>query len=463
MTSAPLPQPGQGPATWLAEAAATLRVGLPLIAAQMGQQAITLTDTVMLGWYGPEFLAAGVLGAQLFLLGFIGATGFAFAVMPLAAAAAAGEDDAGLRRSVRMGLWVVSAVVAVLMPVLWGTEALMRALGQQQGLAAGAQDYVRIAQWALFPALWGMVLRSYFSALERTRIVMWAMFAAVAVNAVLNWMLIFGNWGAPELGLRGAAIATFGTQVIAFLPLAVLAMTGDTYRPHQLFLRLWRPDWSAFAQVFRLGLPISAALLAEIGLFSATTVMLGWLGTIALAAHGIAISIISLVFMVYLGLASAATVRVGRALGRKDRDGLDRAGKTVLVMTAMLATCGAGLIWFLAPHLVRLFLAEDEPAADAIVAAGVGLLAVAAVFQIVDALQAVSLSLLRGLQDTARPMLIAVVSYWIVGVPTAYLMGFVFGLGGPGVWAGLAVGLALAGLLLTRRFLRREALGLVRL
>ena len=167
--------------------------------------------------------------------------------------------------------------------------------------------------------------------------------------------------------------------------------------------------------------------------------------------------------MVYLGLASAATVRVGRALGRKDRDGLDRAGKTVLVMTAMLATCGAGLIWFLAPHLVRLFLAEDEPAADAIVAAGVGLLAVAAVFQIVDALQAVSLSLLRGLQDTARPMLIAVVSYWIVGVPTAYLMGFVFGLGGPGVWAGLAVGLALAGLLLTRRFLRREALGLVRL
>lgn len=457
------PHTGRPAIGWLAEAAATLRVGLPLIAAQMGHQAISVTDTVMLGWYGPEFLAAGVLGAQLYLLAFIGATGFALGVMPLAASAAAGGDDTGLRRSVRMGLWVVSAVVAGLMPLLWNTGALMRALGQEPQLAAGAQEYVRIAQWSLFPALWAMVLRSYFSALERTRIVMWAMFAAVALNALLNWMLIFGNWGVPELGLRGAAIATLGTQTMGCLPLVIVAATGKSYRPHRLFQRLWRPEWDAFSRVFRIGLPISGALLAEVGLFAATTVMLGWLGTIALAAHGIAISIVSITFMVYLGLASAATVRVGRALGRKDREGLDRAGKTVLGMTAIGAVCGAGLIWFLAPHLVRLFLAEGEPAAEAIVAAGVGLLAVAAVFQVVDALQAVSLSLLRGLQDTGRPMLIAVVSYWVVGMPAAYVMGFVLGLGGPGVWAGLALGLALAGVLLTRRFLLRERLGLVRI
>ncbi|MEM8789762.1 MAG: MATE family efflux transporter [Pseudomonadota bacterium] len=449
--------------SWAGHIRATLKLGLPLIAAQLAQQAITITDTVMLGWLGAEPLAASVLGTTLFFLAFIFASGFAHAIIPIAAAAEGAGDVAGVRRSIRMGLWLMTGVATALMPMLWFSGSLFRLIGQDPALADMAQGYLRIAQWALYPALYITVLRAYFAALERANIVMWAMFVGVAINAALNWALIFGNWGAPALGIRGAAWATLGTHLTVLVPLILYAALVPALRRYQIFTRFWRPDWPGLAEITRLGLPVSATLLAEVGLFSASAFMMGWLGTIALAAHGIAMQIISAIFMIPYGLSAAATVRVGRAVGRRDPLGLVRAAITVLGMAIGIAIAAALVLWLAPGPLIWLFLSRDDPEAAAIVAAGTGLLAVAAVFQLVDTLQVISVSLLRGLKDTRRPMLIAILSYWALGLPAAYLLGFTAGFGGPGVWGGLAVGLSAAAILLTWRFLHRERLGLVRL
>ncbi|NNU79379.1 MATE family efflux transporter [Halovulum dunhuangense] len=446
---------------WPEHMRATIRLGLPLIGTQLAQQGLTITDTIMLGWLGAEPLAAGVLATTLFFIGFILCTGFAHAVMPLAANAEGDNDTRGVRRSVRMGLWVVMLVVTLTMPVLWHTEALLLALGQEPALAALAQDYMRIGQWALYPSLGVMVLRSYLSALERTGIVLWATLGGVVLNAVLNWTLIFGNLGAPALGIRGAAIATLGTYCLILAIMLVYCTRVRALRKYELFVRFFRPDWAAFREVMRLGAPISASLIAEVGLFGASSIMMGWIGTVPLAAHGIAIQVISALFMVPLGLMMAGTVRVGRAHGARDAVALDLAAKAVLLLAVGFAILSALVLWLLPETLIGLFIDRENPAAAEILQVGVVLLAVAAVFQIVDTLQVVSAGLLRGLKDTRRPMVIAVFSYWGVGLPVAYVLGFPLGLGGVGIWAGLAAGLACAAVLLTRRFMRRNALGLV--
>lgn len=450
------------PLSWTGHVRATLGIGLPLIGAQLAQQAITITDTVMLGWLGAAPLAAGVLGTTLFFVAFVFASGFAHAVMPLASEAAANGYDRSLRRSVRMGLWVVALVVSSVMPALWWSGPILRAIGQEPELAALAQDYMRIAQWSLYPAVSVMVLRSCLAALARTQVVLWATVAGALLNALLNWMLIFGNWGAPSLGIRGAAIATLGTHTLVLAVVAAYVVLTPALRRYEIFVRPLRPDWDAFRTVWKLGLPISATLLAEVGLFGSSSLMMGWIGTVPLAAHGIALQIISALFMIPYGLSAAGTVRVGHALGRRDPVGLDRAGKTVLALSVAFALFGAALIWIAPRTLIGLFLSDTEPEAEAILHTGSVLLAVAAVFQLADTLQVVSVGLLRGLRDTRVPMAIAIFSYWGLGLPSAYLLGFTFGFAGAGVWAGLAIGLAVAATLLTARFLRRDRLDLVR-
>ena len=434
------------------EARALLVLGLPMIGSHLAQIAMHITDTVMLGWYSVEALAAVVLGATGFFTLFLVGSGFAWAVMPMAAAAAANGEDAEVRRITRMGLWLSLLFGAAAMPVFWFAAPVLRALGQDADLAAAAQGYLRIAGWGIFPALAVMVLKSYLAALERTQFVLWATVAGAVLNAALNWVFIFGNWGAPELGIRGAAIATIATQGFTILLIGLYAAVLPELRRHALFVRFWRPDWGAFAAVFRLGWPIGLTTLAEAGLFSATALMMGWVGTRELAAHGIAIEIVSAIFMIPLGLSNAATVRAGQAHGRGDRAALRLVAGTGLGLALSIAICAA-ILFLAAPELlIGLFLDPGDPERPAILAIGATLLAVAALFQLADAGQVMALGLLRGVQDTRVPMIFAAISYWVVGIPTSYVLGFWAGLGGPGIWAGLVIGLVLAFGLLSSRF-----------
>lgn len=433
---------------------ATLKLGLPLIGGQLAQTLIGVTDTVMMGWYGVEELAAVALGSSYFHLILILGMGFGLAVMPMVAQAAAREDEVQVRRVTRMGLWIALGFAAVVMPFFWFSEALLLWAGQTPQVSADAQTYLRIAGWAIWPGVLLVVLRSHLSALERPNVVLWAWLGGMVLNAGINWVLIFGNLGAPEMGIAGAAWASVFTHLVILALVMAYAARAEGLRQYTLFVRFWRPDWEALGQVFRLGWPIAVTLLLEAGLFMATMIMMGWIGTLELAAHGIALQIISVVFMVHIGLSSAATVRAGRAWSRNDPRGLRQAAIAAFLLSG--ATVAGTIAFFLAfdEALVGLFVDPTDPLRPQIIAIGASLLVVACFFQLVDAAQVMALSLLRGVQDTGVPMIYAFVSYWIIGVPLAYVLGFPLGWEGEGIWAGLAIGLAVAGLVLVGRFWR---------
>lgn len=431
-------------------ARAILLLGLPLIGGHLAQVMIGVTDTVMLGWYSVDALAAVTLGSSYFFVLFIFGSGAALAVMPMVASFAAEGDETSLRRATRMGMWISTGFAFMSLPLMVWSEPVLRLLGQSDEVSQNASEYLSVVAYGILPALLVMVLKSYLAALERTQIVLWITVLAAVANGLTNYALIFGNWGAPELGIRGAAYASVVTHVVSLVGVVIYARVA--LPEHALFQRLWRADWQMLWRVLKLGMPIGLTLLCEVGLFAASAVLMGWLGTVPLAAHGIAVQLASITFMVHLGLSNVATIRAGNAYGRRDVDHMARGGLTVTAMS--LAFAFATIVAFVTfpEPLLSLFMQEDEPQRVEILTIGVGLLAVAALFQLVDGLQVISLGLLRGVQDTRAPMIMAAISYWIVGIPCSYFLGFVMGLEGVGVWLGLVVGLGVAAVLLSWRF-----------
>lgn len=433
-------------------ARALLVLGLPLVGSHLAQMMLHVTDTVMLGWYGVLELAAVVLGASMFFIIFILGSGFGQAVMPMVAQALGRGDEVQVRRDTRMGLWLSIGFGVISYPVFWWSEAILLLLGQKPEVALIAQDYLRIAGLGMIPALLVMALKSYLAALEKTQVVLWITVAAVGMNAVVNYALIFGNWGAPELGVQGAAIASVITQAVTFMALAFYAHRVPALRRFNLFQRFWRPDFQAMRQVYRIGWPIGLTGLAEGGLFQASAIMMGWIGTMELAAHGIALEVTALAFMVHLGLSNAATVRVGRAMGQGDAQSLRDGAKVALMLSLLFGTAMVVVFLTLPAPIISLFLDNANPQSGAIIAFGSTLLILSALFQMVDATQVMALGFLRGMQDTRAPMWIAALSYWVIGIPVSYALAFPLGFGGPGLWLGLTAGLSVAAVLLMWRF-----------
>lgn len=440
---------------------ATLVLGLPLVGAQLAQMGIGVTDTIMIGWLGARELAASVLGTQLFFIVYIFGAGIAFAIVPIAANALGSGDETSVRRSMRMGLWAVMIYCVFGLLIMWQSRAIYLFLGQEIENVALAEDYLIVAMWGIIPSLLSMILRSFLTALELARIVLIATLGGVILNIFLNYVFIFGNFGAPRLEIVGAAWASLGTHTLIVIILVAYIVIKPQSRKYDIFTRLWKPDWEALREVTKMGLPIGIGILAEVGLFHAASIMMGWIGTIPLAAHGVALQIASVTFMIPLGLSNAATVRVGNAHGRHDNIAVARASYAALVIALIVATFTALTFVTMPEILVGLFLdMQNEDAVEVLVYA-VPLLMVAAAFQLVDSMQVVVLSALRGIKDIATPTKMGIFSYWVVGIPLAYVLGFHFGLEGIGLWIGLASGLATASALMMWRFWHRERLGLV--
>ena len=451
-TAPPLPE--TAPPAFRAQARAVLGLGLPLIGSHMAQFGLHVTDTIMLGWYGVTDLAAGALGATVFFAFFTFGSGYANAVMPMVATAAARDDETEVRRATRMGLWLSLIFAALAMPVFLSATPILRGLGQEEAVSVLGGAYLAIVGLGLGPALMVMVLKSYLAALGRTQVVLWVTVAAVFVNILFNWIFIFGNLGAAELGARGAALSSVVVQLFTLAVMLGYAVWLPALRRYAIMVRFWRPDWPALRAVNALGLPIGLAMLAESGMFAASAVMMGWLGTQTLAAHSIALEITAMFFMIHMGLSNAATVLVGRARGRRDLPGLRAAARASVIISMAVAVTTMGIYLLLGEVMVGAFLSPDDPERAVIVPLGVTLLWVAALFQLADGGQAMAMGLLRGIQDTKVPMVIAAVSYWLIGIPAGYALAFLLGLEGVGLWFGLVVGLSVAALALMRRFWR---------
>ncbi|MEO7179176.1 MAG: MATE family efflux transporter [Allosphingosinicella sp.] len=448
---------------WRDEIRATMALAWPLVLTNVSQSLIQSTDVLLLGWAGSRVLAAATLGINLYYAFFIFGIGLVIAASPMVARELGARSNSvrDVRRTVRQTMWSAFAMVLPVWLVLWNTRAILLSIGQDPELAAAAESFVRALMWGMLPALWYLVLRSFVAALEKPAWSLVVGIAAVALNAFLNYSLIFGRFGFPELGLRGAGIGSTCANSFMFLAMALVVIVHPRFRRYRLFGRFWVADWERFREVWRLGFPIAVTLALEITIFNAAVFLMGLIGPASLAAHAVALQIAAFSFMVPLGLSQAVTVRVGLAFGRRDREGIARAGWTALTLGVSFMAVMA-IVMLAIPHrLVGLFLDPADPANAPVIALAVSFLFLAALFQVFDGAQSVGAGMLRGLHDTKVPMAFAAFSYWGVGLLTA--VGLAFGLGwdGVGIWTGLALGLAVVAGLMLLRWVRRERLGLL--
>ncbi|WP_421579002.1 MATE family efflux transporter [Shinella sp. M31] len=440
--------------SWPAHFRATFALGVPLIGAQLAQLGIHTTDVVIVGRLGAVHLAALVLSSQFFFTLFIFGSGFANAVMPMVAQAYGRGDPVAVRRAVRMGMWVVLLYSALTAPIFYNAERILLYAGQKPEVAALAGGYLKIVQWGMAPALLFMTLRGLVSAVGRAGIVLYVTITILSINAFFAYALVLGRFGFPALGIEGAAIVSVAVNILSFLLLTAYIQWRPEMRRYELFVRFWRPDWPAFREVVHLGLPIGFTMLAEVSLFTGASLLMGNIGTLELAAHGIALQLASIAFMIPLGLAQAGTVRVGVAHGRADHLAVVRASLAVLAVAVVISISGGVLFASIPTKLAAIFLDEAGKDSAAVLAIAGPFVVIAGIFQLVDGLQAIAAGLLRGLKDTRIPMVMALISYWPIGFFCAWFFAFPAGFGGVGIWFGFVGGLAAAAILLNWRFYR---------
>ncbi|WP_193369956.1 MATE family efflux transporter [Pelagibius marinus] len=443
-------------ALWRREILATLRLAAPLVFTQLAMIGINTTDIVMMGWLGPEELAAGALGMNIFIPLFLFGLGIATVVAPMTAQALGARDFRGVRRTVRQGFWLTLLFGAIFTAIIFNGRWVLLAFGQEPAIALLAEDYLQAVAWSLLPSLWFVVLRSFVTAHSRPRSVLVITLVAVGVNAISNYGLMFGHFGLPRWGLMGAGVTSSIVQALSFLALLGYVRWDRRFRRYAILLRFWRPDWGRFFELFRIGVPIGLTIVAEAGLFSAAAFLMGLISTEALAAHAIALQCAAVAFMVPLGLGQAAVVRVGLAAGARDHDGVTRAGWAALIAGSLFMACSALVFWFAGQFLVGLFLDLAAPENAEVVELAVAFLVIAALFQLVDGGQVIGVHALRGLSDTTVPMWLAIGGYWSIGFVASVVLAFPLGLGGRGVWMGLACGLAFVASAVIWRFHRRR-------
>jgi len=460
--TSPIADPGGD--GWRAELGATLRLSWPLAAANLLQMLTYAIDVIFIARLGEDQLAASALAIALFGLVLWALSGLTGAVAPVAAAEL-GERAPALRpvrRSVRMALWlaVFSGVAGIGICLLLGP--LMHVTGQQAQITALAIEYNSLLVLSLIPMLFNNVLRSFVSTLDRPIFATAITGGGIFVNALANYAFIFGNLGAPELGLQGAAVATILTTLTTLAAYVVAIRLDPRLHRYRVFGRWWSPDWPRLLHIVRIGTPIALTITAEAGIFGAAAFLMGNIGASQLAAHTVALQIAALAFQVPFGVGQAATIRVGYFYGARDADGMNRAGWTAIVVGTGFMAFTALLMIAIPKPLIAIYVDPWDPKNAVLVGFALQYIVIAAAFQLFDGMQAVAAGALRGLQDTRIPMWIAAFAYWVPGIGTALALGFYTPLEGVGVWIGLATGLTVAAALLGWRWHRREALGLTR-
>ncbi|SEK53874.1 multidrug resistance protein, MATE family [Sphingomonas palmae] len=461
-TPSPLDEPR--PTGWRDELFALSRLAGPLVAANLLQMAVAAVDVIFLGRIGTLELAASTMGVFLFNLLLYAVIGLTSAAAPLIAAELGQRAHAvrEVRRSVRMALWVGVAASLVIMAILANGERLLLLADQDPRVAASAGRFLDILLLATIPGVVAGVLRTVAAALGRPG---WAFVVtglALVLSILVNWLLVFGNAGFPRLGLEGSAIASVVSTTGMVAAYLLIFFTDRRLRRYRLFGRWWRPEWPRARDIVRLGMPIMLTWLFEGALFGGAAILMGLIGVTEVAAHAVALNIAAVAFQVPFGVAQAATIRVGLAFGAQDAVWVARAGRTALSLGIGFMGVSAIAMW-LAPRLfISAYIDVDAAQNAAVVPLALRYLAVAAVFQLVDGAQAVAAGVLRGLQDTRVPMLVALFGYWVIGFGTAAALGFGTALAGTGIWIGLAAGLSAVSVLLLWRWRARERLGLLR-
>jgi multidrug resistance protein, MATE family len=449
------PHPGSGPLPrWSlrSELRSTLILAAPIVAGHVGHMLMGLTDTLMIGRVGVVELAAVAFSQVIFHVAFIGWVGALTAVSVLVAHAHGGGDERAAGAALRLGCWIgliggvaTAACVVACFP-------LLAHLGQPPDVIAACKPYLAWILGSMPLAFVWIAWRNFSEAKSSPWPAFWAGLAGVLLNVLLNWLLIFGKLGLPELGLTGAGIATWIGRAFT-LGLMIVWMYRDARFSDAIPDRWLAPiDRLLLRQFVKLGSPVALQLLLEVGAFSAAAFFMGWIDVTALAAHQIAITCAAITFMVPLGLSIAVTIRIGQVLGAGQHQRVASIGGGIILFTLAIEAVFALCFILLSIPIASLFTTDPT-----VIKLAATLIVIAGAFQLVDGLQVVSIGALRGLKDVRIPTAFVFAAYWLVSLPLGLVLAFPLNLGARGMWIGLSAGLGCAALALSWRFFRQAS------
>ena len=425
----------------------TLNLAYPVIIGQLGFIMMGVVDSLMVGTLGPAPLAAASLGNSLTLIIFIVGIGISFAVTPLVAISIGAKKYSECGIYFRQSLLVNLAVGLILTFIVVAGSELIIYFDQPLEVTNLAKSYTKILGLGGIPL---MLFQTYKQFIEGLSVMKPAMIIAILanfVNAFVNWVLIFGKLGFPALGLDGAGWATFSSRLFMAIILMIYVMSRIRFKQYDVSFHFKNINFPVIKKILSLGLPSGSQYFFEVGAFSFAVIMIGWLGTDQLAAHQIAINLASVSFMVVLGISMAGGIRVGNGVGEQNIKQVRMAGFSSIFL-AICFMAFSGLVFIIFRDWLPTLYIKDQN----VISIASSLLIIAALFQLSDGTQAVGIGILRGLTDVKIPTAITFIAYWIVGLPTGYLLGFILGLDVQGVWIGLLAGLTTSAVLLTLRF-----------
>lgn len=432
---------------FLTESRKTLALGIPLAGAQLAQISMSFVDTVMAGNYHPDDLASVAIGSSFFMPFFTIVIGILMALSPIIAQMFGARKLEFIGKNVRQGLWLALLLSLPVILILNHLQPVMNLLGFSDEVVHITAGYLFALSWGIPPVFAFMVLRFFNEALGVTRPALYITLVGLLFNILGNYTLIYGRFGFPELGAVGTGWATALVFWVMFLIMFGYTARKEAYRRYRLFRDIRLPEKKYIGEILRIGTPIGISMGMETSMFAVMALLMGTLGTSVVAAHQIAINFASITFMIPLGLSMAITVRVGQLYGSNQLQESRFAGFTGIALCTAIMCCAAVIMILFPEKIAGVYTNDPE-----VTGISAMLIVMAAVFQISDGLQVSGSGALRGLKDTKIPMIVNLTAYWVIGIPSGYLLGIVMGWGPVGLWTGLIAGLTIAAILHNIRF-----------
>ncbi len=429
------------------EARLLMKIGGPVIIAQLLQMSMSFVDTIMAGRLSPQDLAAIAVGTSVLMPVVVLCLGCMMAVTPIVAQNVGGRHFYQIGKNARQVLWLGFILAIPGFFILRNLDFVFVALQVTDEIIPIASGYLRAISWGIFPAFAYAALRYFNEGLSVTRPAMYIAIIGTLVNIPANYVLMFGKFGFPQLGAVGTGYASSIVFTIMFLAMLWFTASHKPYKRFDIFGKFRWPEKKYLSELVKVGTPIGISSSMEVSMFAVVSLLISTLSTLEIAGHQVAINIASICFMIPLGLSIAISARVGNSIGKGRPEEARFRGYIGVAISTFFMICTASVL-VLFPETISSIYTNDEE----VIAIAVQLLAFAAIFQISDGLQVSGFGALRGLKDTKVPMYVNLVAYWVIGIPVAYLLGFTFEYGAPGFWGGLIAGLTAAGIMHNIRF-----------
>ncbi|WP_448519758.1 MATE family efflux transporter [Rhodoflexus sp.] len=432
-----------------------LYLAYPIVLGQISHILVTVADNAMIGNYSSLSLAAATFANALFTTVMVFGLASTWVITPLVATAQASGKITECRAWLRHSLAVYPLMGVFFCGIVFFTGTFADHFGQSREVVALAVPYLQALAISLIFVMIFQIFKQFMDGLGETKEPMYINFAAAALNILFNYVLIFGKWGFPELGIVGGGIASLLARIFAAAAIAWRFFTLAKFQAYVQQIRAIAYEQYYATKLLKLGVPVGFQSVFEVSAFAFATIMVGWLGTTQLAAHQIALNIATVTFMIASGISAAGAIRIAQEFGQKDRPSMLRAGAASYhLIIAFMGVCAVSIA-LLRHWLPSFYVQPNDPDIELMMSISAQLLIFAALFQISDGAQVVGMGILRGIQDVKAPTIIALIAYWVLGLPIGYVLGFYFNMGVDGVWLGLALALTFAAVFLSFRFFNK--------